>query len=119
MITTAATAIFFQETNPPATRREVSFTQAFTNLKGVIVDRQLRSLYWLNFLLYFAIFGFFRCYPMYLVGHFHLGVSRVSEFIAGVSVPIVIANVWLTGFLAARFAVKTLTVWSACLRAHS
>ncbi len=115
VITTAATAILFRETNPPATRRAVSLTQAFTNLKGVIVNRRLRGLYWLNFLLYFAIFGFFRCYPMYLVGHFHLGVSRVSEFIAWVSVPIVIGNVWLTGFLAARFATRTLTIWSACL----
>ena len=69
----------------------------------------------MNFLFYFAIFGFFRCYPMYLVGHFHLGVSRVSEFIAWVGVPIVIANLWLTGFLAARVDTKTLAIWSASL----
>ena len=31
-------------------------------------------LYLINFLLYLAIFGFFRCYPMYLVDEFHLGV---------------------------------------------
>ncbi len=115
VITTAATAVLFRETNPPAARRAVSLMQAFTNLKGVIIDRRLRGIYWLNFLFYFAIFGFFRCYPMYLVGHFHLGVSRVSELIAWVGLPIVIANLWLTGFLAARFDTKTITVWSACL----
>jgi MFS family permease len=115
VITTAATAALFRETNPPAARSAVSFTQAFTNLKGVIVDGQLRGIYWLNFLFYFAIFDFFRCYPMYLVGHFHLGVSRVSEFIAWVGVPIVIANLWLTGFLAARVDTKTLAIWSAGL----
>jgi MFS family permease len=115
VITTAATAALFRETNPPAARSAVSFTQAFTNLKGVIVDGQLRGIYWLNFLFYFAIFDFFRCYPMYLVGHFHLGVSRVSEFIAWVGVPIVIANLWLTGFLAARVDTKTLAIWSASL----
>jgi MFS family permease len=115
VITTVATAALFRETNPPAARSAVSFTQAFTNLKGVIVDGRLRRIYWLNFLFYFAIFGFFRCYPMYLVGHFHLDVSRVSEFIAWVGVPIVIANLWLTGFIAVRVDTKTLAIWSASL----
>jgi MFS family permease len=114
-ITIFATAILFGETNPAEARRQVSYLEAFTNLAGVIADRRLRSLYWLNFLFYLAIFGFFRCYPMYLVDEFHLGVSRVSEFIAWVGVPIVLANLWLTGFLSARVAVKALTFWSALL----
>src|ERR1700684_1307075 len=78
-ITTAATGFFFRGTNPPAQRHAVSFSQAFTNLRGVIYNRRLRRLYWLNFAFYLAIFGFFRCYPMYLVDRFHLGVSQVSE----------------------------------------
>ena len=114
-ITTGATAFLFRETNPPGRRHAVSFTQAFTNLRGVISDRRLRRLYWLNFAFYLAIFGFFRCYPMYLVARFKLEVSTVSEFVAWVGVPIVIANAWLTGFLATRFRTKTLTVWSAFL----
>jgi predicted MFS family arabinose efflux permease len=114
-ITTGATAFFFRETNPPTRRHAVSFSQAFTNLRGVISNRRLRRLYWLNFAFYLAIFGFFRCYPMYLVDRFHLDVSQVSEFVAWVGVPIVIANAWLTGFLAARFTTKTLTLWSAFL----
>ncbi|MGC2400619.1 MAG: MFS transporter [Acidobacteriaceae bacterium] len=114
-VTTAATAIFFRETNPLERRHSVSFSQAFTNLGSVLSDRRLRRFYWLNFALYLAIFGFFRCYPMYLVARFHLGVSRVSEFVAWVGVPIVIANAWLTGFLAARFKTRTITVWSAAL----
>jgi DHA1 family tetracycline resistance protein-like MFS transporter len=115
VITTAATAVLFRETHLPAAHSAVSFTQTFTNLKGVIVDGRLRRIYWLNFLFYFAIFGFFRCYPMYLVGHLHLGVSQVSELIAWVGVPIVIANLWLTGFLAARVDTTTLAIWSATL----
>src|ERR1700722_1956360 len=114
-ITTAATAFLFRETNQPGQRHAVSFSQAFTNLRGVVSNRSLRRLYWLNFAFYLAIFGFFRCYPMYLVDRFHLGVSQVSEFVAWVGVPIVIANAWLTGFLAARFKTRTLTVWSAFL----
>ena len=52
---------------------------------------------------------------MYLVDRFRLDASRVSEFIAWVGVPIVLANLWLTGFLTARIRLKTLTVWSAAL----
>ena len=114
-VTTAATAVFFRETNPPQRRHAVSFSQAFTNLRGVISNRRLRRFYWLNFAFYLAIFGFFRCYPMYLVDRFHLDVSQVSEFVAWVGVPIAIANAWFTGFLAARFTTRTLTVWSAFL----
>jgi len=114
-ITTLATAVLFRETNPPARRHAVSLTQAFTNLRSVISDRRLRRLYWLNFAFYLASFGFFRCYPMYLVDRFHLGVSRMSEFVAWVGVPIVIANAWLTGFLAVRFRTRTLAAGSALL----
>jgi predicted MFS family arabinose efflux permease len=114
-VTAFTTAVFFRETNPPDARQSVSYTQAFTNLVGVFTNRQLRVLYWLNFLFYLAIFGFFRCYPMYLVDEYHLGVSRISEFVAWVGVPIVLANLWLTSFLSGRFATRTITVWSSLL----
>jgi DHA1 family tetracycline resistance protein-like MFS transporter len=72
-------------------------------------------LYLVNALLYLAIYGFFRCYPMYLVDEFRVGLSRESEFIAWVGVPIVAANLWLTGFLSKRVGMPRLTVWSAAL----
>jgi predicted MFS family arabinose efflux permease len=114
-LTTAATGAFFRETHFAVASNAVNFTRAFTSLGDVFTNPRLRGLYWVNFLFYLAIFGFFRCYPMYLVDQFHLGVSRVSEFIAWVGVPIVLANLWLTSFLSARFATKTLTVWSGLL----
>jgi predicted MFS family arabinose efflux permease len=113
-ITAGAIAIFFRETHPPVIR-QVSFAKAFAGLADVFTNARLRALYWLNFLFYLAIFGFFRCYPMYLVDQFHMGVSRVSEFIAWVGVPIVLANLGLTAFLSARLPVRTLAVWSGLL----
>jgi hypothetical protein len=41
-ITMAATTVLLRETNPPAGRHAVSFTQAFTNLRGVMSNRPLR-----------------------------------------------------------------------------
>jgi len=113
--TAAATSLLFRETHPPTERQSVPLKHAFSNLAQAFTNRRLRSLFWLNFLFYLAIFGFFRCYPMYLVDEYHLGVSRVSEFVAWVGVPIVVANLWLTSFLSARLAIKTLAVWSGLL----
>jgi MFS family permease len=89
------------------------YFDAFTNLLAVVEDRRLRRLYLTNFLLYLAIFGFFRVYPMYLVNEFHMGVGKVSELVAYVAVPIVIANGWLVGVLSRRFRPRVLTALSA------
>jgi MFS family permease len=101
----------------PETRRGESarggYLDAFTNLARVVTDRRLRPFYLVNFVLYLAIFGFFRVYPMYLVDEFGLGVGRVSEFIAYVAVPIVIANVWLVGALSRRWRPRAIVVFSA------
>ncbi len=91
------------------------YLKSFTNLVGVFTDRRIRSLYFVNFLLYLAIFGFFRAYPMYLVDAFHLQVSKESAFVAFVAVPIVVANLWLVGALSRHFSAVTMTMVSGAL----
>jgi len=115
VVTILVTFALFIETCPPEKRQRVGYFEAFTNLEWVFRNRRRRAIYLVNFLLYLAIFGFFRCYPMYLVDEFKLGVSRVSEFIAWVGVPIVLANIWLTGALARHFSAPTMTLWSGLL----
>ena len=102
----------FPETHGP-TGSTGSWIEAFTNLARIVTDRRLRPLYLINFILYLSIFGFFRVYPMYLVDRFHLGVGSVSEYVAYVAVPIVIANVWLVGALSRRARPATMVVFSA------
>jgi MFS family permease len=104
--------LWFGETHRPGAEQS-RYLEAFTNLARVITDRRLRPIYLLNFVLYLAIFGFFRVYPMYLVDQFHMSVGRVSEFIAWVAVPIVFANVWLVGALSKRLRARTLVIGSA------
>jgi len=115
VVTLVWTAAAFRETRGAVPSEKVSYSAAFANLLGVFTDRRLRLLYGVNFLIYLAVFGFFRCYPMYLVDEFHLNVSQLSEFVAWVAVPIVLANLWLTGFLAARVATRRIVVASAAL----
>jgi MFS family permease len=103
-------AVGFRETRSGGEGTTVSYRQAFTNLAGVVTDERLRRLYLVNLLMYLAIFGFFRVYPMYLVDEFGLGVSGVSEFIAYVGVPIVIANLWLVGALSRRLSPRSMVI---------
>ena len=66
-----------------------------------------------------VIFFGFVGYSLMIVDEFHLGLSRESELIAWVGVPIVLANLWLTGAQSRRFAMPTLTVWSPVLTGAS
>ncbi len=111
-LTLFGVALLFAESHRPSGRGGGGYLKSFTNLATVITDRRIRPLYLVNFLLYLAIFGFFRVYPMYLVRVFHLGVARESVFVAWVAVPIVIANLWLVGRLSRRWSVAILTVAS-------
>ena len=104
--------------DPPGTGQRGHFVESFTNLARVVTDRRLRPLYLVNFVLYLPIFGFFRVYPMYLVDEFHMGVGRVSEYVAFVAVPIVVANVWLVGALSRHARPRTMVLFSALAHGH-
>ena len=75
----------------------------------------LRRFYGVNFLLYLAIFGFLLLshVPGGRVPPGRLWVSESHRL--GRRLPIVLANLWLTGFLSARITIKTLTLCSAAL----
>lgn len=102
----AFTVVHFRETSRAALGQRVRFTQALHNLLRVFGPGRLRRLYLANFVLYLAIFGFFRVYPMYLVNKFHMGVSRESLFVAWVAVPIVAANLGIVAWLARRMSAR-------------
>ncbi|WED42868.1 MFS transporter [Legionella cardiaca] len=96
-------------------QEKIAYKKLITNFSIIFTAKNLRFLFFINFLLYLAIFGFFRCYPMYLVDEFHMQVGQLSQFIAWVAVPIIVGNVWLTGFLANRYSPYIMTVVSAVL----
>jgi DHA1 family tetracycline resistance protein-like MFS transporter len=115
--TLVAVALFFRETRQSSTTTGIDFAAAFSNISAVFRPTRTRILYLANFAFYLGIFGFFRCYPMYLVDEFHPDVSKVSEFIAWVSVPTIIGSLWLAGVIMAKFPVATVAVWSGVLTA--
>jgi predicted MFS family arabinose efflux permease len=66
-----------------------------------------------NALIYFAIFGFFRTYPMHLVQAFGFNIYELSYYIAWVAVPIVFLNLIFTGKLLRIFQPSTLLAWGS------
>jgi DHA1 family tetracycline resistance protein-like MFS transporter len=108
--TLALTAARFRETHVPSPQASLGLARAFANVGAAFAPGRLRPLFLANFALYLAIFGFFRVYPIYLVDHFGMGISRESEFIAWVAVPIVVANLGLVALLSRRLDPRRLTV---------
>ncbi len=105
----------FKETRPKEKRTEVSYTQAFTNLLRIFKPGQLRIIYLVNFLIYLAIFGFFRAFPMYLVEHYDMQVTELAKYIAWNAVPVVIGSLWLTGYLSKLHSPRTIAIYSTLL----
>lgn len=106
----------FVETSTPRSGAGVRLGHAFTSLADAFRPGRLRRLYLANFVLYLAIFGFFRVYPMYLVNRFHMTVSRESLYVAWVAVPIVAANAGIVSWLAKRMSsLQTLTIGAGVL----
>jgi len=110
------TAALFVETSTPRDDAGVHLGRALSSLADAFRAGRLRRLYLANFVLYLSIFGFFRVYPMYLVDHFHMTVSRESLFVAWVAVPIVAANAGIVSWLAKRMTpLQTLTIGAGVL----
>lgn len=89
------TCVVFKETLPGDKRLRGTLSKSMMNIASIFTDCGIRRIYLSNFLLYLAIFGFFRCFPMFIVDKFGLGISTESEFIAWIAVPIILMNVFV------------------------
>ena len=112
IISLACSLLIFRETLPVEKRVAGSLSRSFGNLSRIFTERDVRSLYLSNFLIYLAIFGFFRSYPMFIVDMFNMDISTESEFIAWVAVPIILVNFVLIAPLSRRFSYRTLAIVS-------
>jgi MFS family permease len=109
------TLIAFKETRPKEKRTDVSYSEAFTNMLTIFRPGRLRIIYLVNFLIYLAIFGFFRAFPMYLVEHFDMDVTELAKYIAWNAVPVVIGSLWLTGYLSKMHSARAIAIYSTML----
>ncbi len=115
ILTVIFTFVAFKETRPKEKRTRVSYGAAFTNMLTIFNPGRLRVIYMVNFLIYLAIFGFFRAFPMYLVEHFDMDVTELAKYIAWNAVPVVIGSLWLTGYLSKMHSARAIAIYSTFL----
>ncbi len=113
ILTTIFTMVVFKETKVMLSKEKINYIAAFTSLRHVFINKSVRKLYLVNCLFYVAIYGFFRCYPMYLVDEFHMQVSQISNYIAWVAVPILLSTLWINSLLAKNFKLRNIAIGSA------
>lgn len=92
----------------PIIRAPVNAMKALKNQFSVFAIDRFHFAFAINCLIYFAIFGFFRAYPMHLVEAFGFDISRLSYHIAWVAVPIVLLNLSATTYLLKNFQPATI-----------
>jgi predicted MFS family arabinose efflux permease len=88
----------------PLIRRPVEAFKALRAQFAIFSRTKFHFAFGVNALVYFAIFGFFRAYPMHLVEAFGLDISPLSLLIAWVAVPIVLSNLGFTHFLLKKYS---------------
>lgn len=111
------TLISFKETHSASQRVKTGIAASFMNLADVFKDRDIRTLYLANFILYLTIFGYFRCYPMYIVDEFKMNISTESEFIAWVAVPLILMNFVFNAWIFKRYSFRSVAIVSGVLMA--
>ncbi len=100
----------FHETHADNGHHKRGFFQEFTNLSHVFSDRNLRYYYGINFLIYFAIFGFLRIYPTFITVKFNIDFGFLAIIVAYVSLPFVCVNLLLTPLFSKLKAPKEITL---------
>lgn len=102
----------FRETHLPHKRIHLPIILAFTNMKNAFTLKKFRFLFFVNFILYLSIFGFLQNFPIYIVNKFDFGVWELSMYIAWTSIPFLIANIWMIGYLFKKYDPFKITVLS-------
>lgn len=85
----------FKETHPIPFNKERGFFDEFTNWRQIFIDKRIRFYYGINFILYLAIFGFFRVYGIYMVEFYQVDVITLSLIVAYVSIPMIFMNMFV------------------------
>ena len=103
----------FIETHPPETGRDLDYKAAVTNLFTVFTDRPIRRLYLVNFLLYLALFGYFRMILVYMAEFWHMQVARSTMVYSYLALVSLTASFALMAPLTKRFGLRRVAIASA------
>jgi DHA1 family tetracycline resistance protein-like MFS transporter len=107
--------ISFRETHPPEKDKRFDAFAALTNLGTVFTDRAIRRLYFINFLIYLGLFGYFRMVLVYMVDQWHTTVDQTTLIYSGLALISAVASFGLMAPLTRQFGLNRIAVGSAIL----
>jgi MFS family permease len=105
----------FKETHQPRPGAAVNYFRTFTSLQTVVTDRPIRRLYGVNFLLYLAVFGFYRAILMYMVDEWQMPINRVTRYYAFLAAMSIVASFGVMPQLSGRVRMQPLTMVTATI----
>jgi MFS family permease len=105
----------FHDVFNPKAGEPVNYFRTLTNLTTVFTDLPIRRLYLVNFLVYLAIFGFFRVVQIYMVDEWDFGADKVTLYYSYLSVAAVIANTFVFAPLSRHFTLTAITMWTSII----
>ncbi|MGY4623206.1 MFS transporter [Bradyrhizobium sp. USDA 4486] len=106
----------FAETHATDRLADFSMIAAITNLISIFTDKPIRRLYLLNFLIYLALFGYFRMVLVYLVDRWDTGVDQTTLIYSGLALISAITSFLIMAPLARRIGLSRLAI-TACIAA--
>jgi MFS transporter, DHA1 family, tetracycline resistance protein len=106
--------LFLPETNHHRTPKgKVSLLKAGHNIKAAFKDKEVRPIYAVSFLVMLG-FGFYTSFSsIYLTERFSFSESEVGTYFAVVGIWIIVAQLVLVRYLAARYSSRTLLLSAA------
>lgn len=102
---------FFNDKGEAHPEKPIRYLEAFTNLITIFTDNDIRRIYFINFLIFFAVMGSYRVVSMYMIDEWHTPVHMVSIMISYISFVCMLANLFLMAPLTARFPLKKLLMY--------
>ncbi|WP_407158504.1 MFS transporter [Bradyrhizobium sp. STM 3557] len=117
LITTLTWTWFrFAETHAADPQADFSMIAAITNLSSIFTDKPIRRLYLLNFLIYLALFGYFRMVLVYLVDRWDTGVDQTTLIYSGLALISAITSFFIMAPLTRQIGLNRLAI-TACIAA--
>ncbi len=115
VLTLGWVAVSFRETHQGDRSRRLDYGATFSGLATVFTDRPLRRVYFINFVFYLTLFGYFRIVLVYMIDTWHMIASESAMHYSYCAFVSLIASMILTAPLLRRFGARRLASCSAVL----
>lgn len=114
-LTLAWILVSFRETHAAQPGLHFSAFSALTNLGSVFTDRPIRRFYLINFIIFLALFGYFRMVLVYMVDRWGTTVHQTTTIYSGLALISAIASFGLMAPLSKYFGLKRLAIGASAL----